>query len=303
MLTIRREQLQLFDAALRERIGREVVRGLEADMPHAVAGLARAEIDERLQLALAMADEHQLRLVRDLRAFLRLCFVVGPRFAGHPPVRALLRKAAHREGDRLGPLFAGMCGAEWQLAAEHDIVTRARDPLPAQRAPAGMRVEARASRGAAPPFVSLEPLATAHADDYLRHALHPDVWRLGRLRPRTSREDTVSHIRQCSTGADRQAFAITAADGRCVGAVMLRGGPALALVAYWLARPWWGRGVAGQALRQLQVLLRQQARIQRLRAEIAGANTLSSRLVERLGWTELTPAHARSLHRVFEVPV
>ena len=72
------------------------------------------------------------------------------------------------------------------------------------------------------------------------NALHPDVWRLGRLRPRTSREDTVSHIRQCSTGADRQAFAITAADGRCVGAVMLRGGPALAFVAYWLARPWWG---------------------------------------------------------------
>jgi hypothetical protein len=96
VLTIRQAQLQVFNAAARERLGRDVIHGLQAELPHTVQGLAAAEIDERLQTALALAEQHGLVAARDLRAFLRLGFVVGPRFADHAPVRALLRQAAQQ---------------------------------------------------------------------------------------------------------------------------------------------------------------------------------------------------------------
>ncbi len=291
MLVIRSEQMHLLGQSVRERFGRQVVDELAAHAPHAVAGLAPAELNQRLHTALRRADDHQLQAASDWRAFIRLCFVVGPRFADYPPVQARLQATASFPGRRLAPLFELMRNHGWQHAADHDIVARAREPVP-DHEPA-----------AHPDSVALEPLAMNHAAAHFRHALHPDVWRLGRMRPRPTMAPAGAVVHAATAGEYPQAWAIVDAEGQCIGAITLDGNAPVATVAYWMARPCWGHGAAGSALEQLLHRLRVQSRITRLRAHVARTNLLSVRLLQRLGWTQMAAAGDAGGHCCYEVGI
>lgn len=291
MLVIRSEQMHLLGQSVRERFGRQVVDELAVRTPHAVAGLAPAEVKQRLDTALRCADEHQLQAASDWRAFIRLCFVVGPRFADYPPVQARLRTSASFPGRRLAPLFEQMRSHGWQHAAEHDIVARAREPVPGHPRPVHSH------------SVALEPLAIGHAAAHFRHALHPDVWRLGRMPPCTTMARTLAAIRAATEGEHRQAWAILDAEGACIGAITMDASAPVPTVAYWIARPCWGQGVARSALEQWMHPLRLQGRINRLRAHVAPANLLSARLLQRLGWTPMAAAGEAGGHCCYEVGI
>lgn len=291
MLVIRSEQMHLLGQSVRERFGWQVVDELAASTPHAVAGLAPAELNQRLDTALRRADKHRLRAASDWRAFIRLCFVVGPRFADYPPVQARLQATASFPGRRLAPLFELMRSHGWQHAADHDIVMRAREPVPGDDGSAHLH------------SVALEPLAVDHAAAHFRHALHPDVWRLGRMLPRTAMAQTVAAIHAATAGDYRQAWAIVDAEGQCIGAITLDGNAPVATVAYWMARPCWGHGAASSALEQLLHQVRLQSRIARLRAHVAPTNLLSMRLLQRLGWTPVVTAGDAGGHCCYEVGI
>jgi [ribosomal protein S5]-alanine N-acetyltransferase len=256
-----------------------------------VAGLAPAELNQRLDTALRRADEHRLQAASDWRAFIRLCFVVGPRFADYPPVQARLQATASFPGRRLAPLFELVRNHGWQHAADHDIVMRAREPVPGHEPAAHSH------------SVALEPLALDHAAAHFRHALHPDVWRLGRMPPRTTMAQTEAAIRAVTAGEPRQAWAIVDAEGMCIGAITLDANAPVATVAYWMARACWGHGAASSALEQLLNQLRLQSRITRLRAHVAPANLLSVRLLQRLGWTRMAMAGDTGGHCCYEVGI
>jgi RimJ/RimL family protein N-acetyltransferase len=302
MLIIKNEQMKTLDYSVRERFGREVIKGIEENVPYTMKGLSPAEVDARLATALGKAEEFQLRAARDLRAFIRLCFVVGPLFADYPYVQGFLGKTEFPGSKRMKALFKGMPTHGWQYAADYDIVARARDPVPAGKHLAGDSL----AWDAPPPAshsVSIEPLGISHANHYFRYALHPDVWRLGRMPPRTSLQETMAYIRWTSACDGRQAYAITDASVGFVGAIILRGGPSLATVTYWVARPYWGHGTATEAIRKLRIHLREHSQIRRLRANVARMNVPSVQVVERTGWEELAPAHDVSGDRVYEVDV
>jgi RimJ/RimL family protein N-acetyltransferase len=280
-----------------------VFKGIEDNAPHALKGLTRAEVDARLATALGKAEEYQLRAAKDLRAFIRLCFVVGPLFADYPPVQNILGKTEHPGSKRMTALFKRMLAHGWQCAADYDIVARARDSVPSGKQLVGWYSQAWGALAPASHSVSIEPLGIDHANHYFRHALHPDVWRLGRIPPRTSLQETMAYIRWASAGDGRQAYAITDARVGFMGAIILHGGPSLATVTYWVARPCWGHGTATDAIRKLLVHLREQSQTRRLRANIARMNTPSIKVVERTGWQEVTPAHNVNGNRVYEVDV
>jgi RimJ/RimL family protein N-acetyltransferase len=303
MLVIRNEQMKLLAHSVRKQFGWDVVKDLEASTPHAVMGLTPAEVEARLEAALSSAEAYELRLATDLRAFIRLCFVVGPRFADYPPVQTFLRTTDHLGSSRLAPLFRAMLGHGWQHAADYDIVTRAREPIPTGRHAAGTDCATRGSPVPAVHSLSLEPLESDHASAHFQHALHPDVWRLGRMQPRMSMEKTLAAIQWASAGDDRQAYAIVDAELGLVGAISLHGSPPLATIAYWVARPYWACGVGTGAIGKLLGRLRMQGRITRLRANVARTNQLSMRLLERLGWTELAQVRGPNGDSAYELDI
>jgi RimJ/RimL family protein N-acetyltransferase len=303
MLIITSEQMEALDYSVRERFGRVVIKGIEESAPHAVQGLTPAEVDARLAIALRKAEEYQLRAAMDLRAFIRLCFVVGPLFSDYPPVKSLLLKTKHLSSRRMTALFSDMLTHGWQRAADYDIVTRARDPLPTGRRLAGSDSQTGGCPAPTSHSLSIEPLGINHADDYFRYALHPDVWRLGRIPPRTSLQETLAYISWTNAGDGRQAYAITEAKVGFMGAIILHGGPSVASILYWLARPYWGRGTATDAIRKLLVHLREKNQTKRLRANIARMNTLSIQVVERTGWEAVTSADSLNGDIVYEINV
>lgn len=300
MLMIRHEQMEAFNYNAREQVGRKVILDLKETAPHTVMGLSSAEMDARLATALEMAEKYTLREAPDLRSFIRLCFVVGPLFAEYPAAHDLLISAGPDKSRRMTPLFEGMKTDIWERAADNDIVTRAQTPFPFDNPFAGRLSRSAGVCAPVHPSISIEPLATVHAERYFHYALHPDVWRLGRMLPRISLEQIRTHIRSVSAGNGQEAYAIRHSEAGFIGAITLRNELPFTSIAYWVARPFWGYGVATNAIGKLLVHLSKQPHSIRLRANIARTNLPSIRLVETLGWKELARTRESKGNRIYE---
>lgn len=90
MFTIRQSQYAALRRNVRTRFASAVVAQLALDAPDAVRGLDPAEIDARLARSLDCADRYKVDSARDLRAFLRLCFLVADDFSTYAPFDRLL---------------------------------------------------------------------------------------------------------------------------------------------------------------------------------------------------------------------
>ncbi|MBV4458632.1 GNAT family N-acetyltransferase [Pseudomonas sp. COR58] len=292
--------MEAFDRGAREQLGRRVVKDLEKTAPHNLMGLSAVEIDARLRTALEKSEQYSVRSVADLRAFVRLSFIIGPLFADYSAVREKLETSGQGMDRLMAPLFDGMTPDGWACATDFDIVTRAQIPFPFDAQPEWRSPQRAHAFTLDSPSISIEPLASVHADSYFRHALHPDVWKLGRMRPYTSLEQVQAHIRSVSADEGREAYAISHPEAGCVGAITLREERLFSSVAYWVARPFWGHGVATAAVGKLLNHLSRKCHSMSLLTEIARTNVPSIRLVEVLGGKEITPPSDGTCNRIYE---
>ncbi len=87
--------------------------------------------------------------------------------------------------------------------------------------------------------------------------------------------------------AEGFAFAI-AADGKAVGSISLSRGSNLtrqtAELGYYLAEPYWGRGLATEAVRQICRYAFDHSDILRIYAEVFESNAASCRVLEKAGF-------------------
>lgn len=105
-----------------------------------------------------------------------------------------------------------------------------------------------------------------------------------------SREDAVAYICACLEGdEDRQLTWAIQADGRAVGSIgVFRGEDVYEKngeVGYWLAEPYWGRGIMTAAVRLAVGEAFARLDLCRLYAEPFARNTASRRVLEKAGFT------------------
>ena len=103
-------------------------------------------------------------------------------------------------------------------------------------------------------------------------------------------------VRRRTVAAGRPTeLAIRRADGRLIGGVGLHGwkpGAAEAEIGYWLAKPYWGKGIASAAVRA--ALAHGAALgVKRFTARVYAGNERSARMLEKLGFRDEGPLPAR----------
>lgn len=126
MLTIRDEQMEVFQPVAEAAFERELVehlRGKYKDTP--------VHLPARTIPLSQIRDETMLRMVRDgiargreygisgsaaLAAFVSLMFVIAPNFDDHPPIQNVLKDDKIRPDDRVDQLAERIAGEDWEVA-------------------------------------------------------------------------------------------------------------------------------------------------------------------------------------------
>lgn len=103
-------------------------------------------------------------------------------------------------------------------------------------------------------------------------------------------EDAKWYIARCTeAGAERQLHRAIEVDNKAVGSIGIILGEDVyeksAEIGYWLAEPYWGRGIMTRAVRELSELAFSQYDIVRIHAEVFADNLSSCRVLERAGYT------------------
>src|SRR5208282_1566859 len=121
------------------------------------------------------------------------------------------------------------------------------------------------------------------------HANNPAIWRNlrdGPPEPYTP-DDAREYITQISEQRPETAFAISV-DGAAVGSIGFTLGHNVERVSaelgYWLAEPYWGRGIATEAVRALTALAIAEHGLTRVFALPFAENAASCRVLEKAGF-------------------
>lgn len=136
----------------------------------------------------------------------------------------------------------------------------------------------------------LRPWRLDDAESLAAHADNRNVWQ--NLRSRFPRPYTSavarSWISRCVSGHDRGLQLAIDVDGLAVGGisvdVVTAKAPRIGDIGYWLGEAFWGRGIAGEAVRSVCPLAYERLVLDRLRATVRSENTASLRILERCGF-------------------
>jgi ribosomal-protein-alanine N-acetyltransferase len=137
---------------------------------------------------------------------------------------------------------------------------------------------------------SLRPWRVADAESLAFHADNRNIW--SNLRSRFPRPYTSAVARtwisRCVSGHDRGLQLAIDVDGLAVGGisvdVVTAKAPRIGEIGYWLGEGYWGRGIAGEAVRGVCPLAYERLALDRLRAVVRSGNTASERILERCGF-------------------
>ncbi len=115
MLTIRPEQLHVFERAMDADFEARLARALRARQP-ALDKISDEELGDRIRAAIARARGYGFVGEATIADFVGLAFSVSPRFDEHPPIRAMLRDHCMPLEQRVRWLIAELPVAEWEIA-------------------------------------------------------------------------------------------------------------------------------------------------------------------------------------------
>jgi [ribosomal protein S5]-alanine N-acetyltransferase len=299
MLVVRQEQIAILEQQTRRQLARETVGRLWDSSPFSVQGLLAWEIDERLETALKKADRYGLRDVRDLQAYVRLSFVIGPNFDNYPPFKRILVSVDSPSHLHMTELFLEATGLDWTRAAVVDIVSRSRilNMNGARDEKTGAALYKSSDEDT--PSLLLEPLTVKHADPYFRQSSHPDVWRLAGLQPFKLFEECERYIQRMESLSETEGVAIIDRSSGFVGAMFIDHRGASRQLSYWVGRSFWGRGIATNAVQEKLKSLEDESSPSRVLAATYRDNAPSIRVLERCGFRQVvnhTPSQTDTLH-------
>lgn len=128
------------------------------------------------------------------------------------------------------------------------------------------------------------------AESLATNADNRNVWT--NLRSRFPRPYTAavarSWISRCVSGHDRGLQLAIDVDGLAVGGisvdVVTAKSPRIGEIGYWLGEAYWGRGIAGRAVRDVCPVAYERLALDRLRAVVRSGNTASVRILEGCGF-------------------
>jgi RimJ/RimL family protein N-acetyltransferase len=137
---------------------------------------------------------------------------------------------------------------------------------------------------------TLRPWHSADAEPLAKYANNANIARNLRDRfphPYTLR-DAKAFIQSCAAVRPHLSFAIVV-DQEAVGGIGISPGSDVerfsAEIGYWLAEPFWGRGIAAEALELMAVYTFSTCRLLRLFALPFAENRQSTRVLEKAGYT------------------
>ena len=149
-------------------------------------------------------------------------------------------------------------------------------------------------RRSSPLPVHLRPVTPADLSDLFRFQCDADGARMAAVVPRDS-PSFFSHWDMILADASIIARAITL-DSVLVGHISSFNMDGLDSVGYWIARDYWGRGIASRAL----ALLLREVRKRPLHARAARHNVASIRVLERCGFVLTGYQHAPATERFLQ---
>ena len=148
----------------------------------------------------------------------------------------------------------------------------------------------------------LRPWNDADADDLYLYAKDPEVGPIAGWPPHTGREESLAVIRGVLNGPEAYAVCLRE-DGRAIGAVELklfggdRNGFAQAEneceMGFWLAKPFWGRGIIPEAARELLRRAFEDLGMEKVWCGYYEGNTNSKRAQEKIGFRYVRTAVGR----------
>lgn len=135
----------------------------------------------------------------------------------------------------------------------------------------------------------LEPVDPAHAPEVQRLAVsHPDIVGMTRMPdpyPEDGAATWIEQVRPLHERGEMFAFAIVRGDGQLVGMIGLMGpGESGAEMGYWIGAPYWNRGYATEAVRQMVSLAFDEIGVERVYATPLERNVASCRVLEKNGF-------------------
>lgn len=126
--------------------------------------------------------------------------------------------------------------------------------------------------------VKLRDVVAADLPTLYQYQLDPESNRMAAVYPRSAE---VFELRWADILGDPRSIAkAIVADGGVVGSIGCFKMEGLDAVGYWIAREYWGRGIATRAL----ALLLEEVTIRPLHAQVARHNAASMRVLERCGF-------------------
>lgn len=235
---------------MQRRLALSVLEDIRISAPHAINGLSNREVDARFKTAIGKATRYELASPDEFKGFVRLCFVVGPNFDEYGRFKETLMFAGRQTRPPILELFCLAEKEDWHKAAQFDIVGRYREPVSMERSSQERTPQPESSGGHG---ISLTPLDARHAEAYFAYGLHPDVWRLAKMKPLMSLQEVQRFILE--QGHMNQAgFAVVDSE-EFLGAMFVALRAGTRWISYWIARPAWGKGIATHALKQLTATL------------------------------------------------
>lgn len=149
-----------------------------------------------------------------------------------------------------------------------------------------------------PHVVTLRATRTADLDELFRFRQDDDANRMAAFVPAHPHDRAAFDAHWAELLADPEVSPRTIrADGRIVGDIGVWHEDGTAMLAYWIDRDAWGRGIATRAVRLLLDAIAERP----LRAWVAADNTASCALLATLGFTEIGRAHSFANARGTEI--
>jgi [ribosomal protein S5]-alanine N-acetyltransferase len=142
------------------------------------------------------------------------------------------------------------------------------------------------------PRLTLRPFSEVDAEPLFEYARNPNVTRFTLWEPHRNITETLTFVREYAALRYREGmaepYAITLTPdpkpiGSCGCFWASRPNQSMEL-GYWLAEPFWGKGLAVEACRALVGHVFREYRPERVQARVIGGNVASSRVLDKLGF-------------------
>lgn len=136
----------------------------------------------------------------------------------------------------------------------------------------------------------LRPWRLGDAESLAANADNREVWTNLRSRfPRPYTADVArTWISRCVGGRERGLQLAIEVEGLAVGGVSVdlvtANAPRTGEIGYWIGKDYWGRGIAGEAVRLVCPVAYERFALDRLRAVVRSSNDASLRILERSGF-------------------